>query len=560
MAFTANAIGRVRVSGVDTQGAFFDPSLCSLTDGAATSATGTAPVFTSASYNFVAGDVNAYVFIKSGTNWMPGWYKISSVAANAATLDAVIGDVRLYASTTPAQDGSLGTFNLAAGCASTASPTGATWSVDYTQQDAAIGASSDYTSAASTTITSVLAGFTAAMVGNAIRISSGTGATTGYYFITAYSSATQVTVDKVSGTYTVGVGKVGGAAATCARVLNSANATGDKAIAGNIVFIRGAGSDSPGSDDYTTTGFITPSLGASSNWVKLIGENGRPRLKSDGLMFYQCSNLWFENLYITTSSNSNGSNAIVNFLTRGRVCNCVIDMAGKATCAGISVANANTINDCEIKSGISAVTFSSGSFGIMAQVASYGTAVRNCYIHHTRDSGITMNTNIYGITIEENIIYACAGDSIACVTGLTDQPMVIINNTIDAGLGHGITVVGSSIFGIVVTNNAISNHVGSSKYALNWPSGIQANDLLKSIVDYNDVYNCTGSYNNITPGAHDLALDPQYTAAGSDWSIGTNLKAKGTPGLIRKTSSTSYVDIGALQRQEAGGVIIVEEE
>jgi predicted transcriptional regulator len=32
-----------------------------------------------ASYNFVAGDVGAWVYIASGTNWTPGWYKIARI-------------------------------------------------------------------------------------------------------------------------------------------------------------------------------------------------------------------------------------------------------------------------------------------------------------------------------------------------------------------------------------------------------------------------------------------------------------------------------------------------
>ncbi len=50
------------------------------TDGAATVATSSAPVFTSASYNFVAGDVGAWIYIKSGTNWTAGWYQITVVS------------------------------------------------------------------------------------------------------------------------------------------------------------------------------------------------------------------------------------------------------------------------------------------------------------------------------------------------------------------------------------------------------------------------------------------------------------------------------------------------
>jgi len=90
MALSATTIFEVETGGSDTlNGGAFDPGQTAgmLTDGAATSATGTAPVFTSASYNFVAGDVGAWIYIASGTNWIPGWYKISSVGSNAATLN-----------------------------------------------------------------------------------------------------------------------------------------------------------------------------------------------------------------------------------------------------------------------------------------------------------------------------------------------------------------------------------------------------------------------------------------------------------------------------------------
>ena len=70
---------------------------------------------------------------------------------------------------------------------------------------------------------------------------------------------------------------------------------------------------------------------------------------------------------------------------------------------------------------------------------------------------------------------------------------------------------------------------------------------------FNDYFNNTANYNAISAGANDLALDPQYVAAGSNWAIGTNLKAKGFPAQFRNSSTNTYVDIGAAQRQEAGG-------
>src|SRR6185369_1439300 len=83
----------VRTDGSDTlSGGWFDPSLATYaTDGAATSATSGSPVFSSASYNFQARDVDAFLYLKSGTNAIPGYYRIASVAANSATLVATAG-------------------------------------------------------------------------------------------------------------------------------------------------------------------------------------------------------------------------------------------------------------------------------------------------------------------------------------------------------------------------------------------------------------------------------------------------------------------------------------
>jgi hypothetical protein len=106
-----------------------------------------------------------------------------------------------------------------------------------------------------------------------------------------------------------------------------------------------------------------------------------------------------------------------------------------------------------------------------------------------------------------------------------------------------------------VFNNVISNHVTAAKNGINVAAGTAAlNDSVKGFFDYNNVYNCTGLYNGISAGLHDLNVDPQYTAAGSNnWMpSGTNLRAKGWPGLIRKTATTEYIDIG-IQHQDAGG-------
>lgn len=50
------------------------------------------PVVSSATYNFVAGDVGNWLYIKLGVNWYVNcWYQIVSVVSNKVTLFVAIG-------------------------------------------------------------------------------------------------------------------------------------------------------------------------------------------------------------------------------------------------------------------------------------------------------------------------------------------------------------------------------------------------------------------------------------------------------------------------------------
>lgn len=211
MALAATTIFEVETTGSDTlNGGAFDPGQTAgfFTDGAATVATGTAPVFTSASYNFIAGDVGAWVFVASGTNWTPGWYKIASVGANAATLTATIGAAVVSTGAAGASVAIGLQPSTVAGCATTASPTGATWSIDYSQQAAAQFAYTDLASAgAGLTVSSALKPFAKQQVGNSIVITGGTNFTTGRYVIASVAAAVATVVGP--GNITTGVGASG---------------------------------------------------------------------------------------------------------------------------------------------------------------------------------------------------------------------------------------------------------------------------------------------------------------------------------------------------------------
>ena len=413
---------------------------------------------------------------------------------------------------------------------------------DYSQQDVAQLSLSDIVCSATTTVTSVVGGFTAAMIGNAIRITGG-GATSGYYFITARTDTNTITVDRTPGTVAAGTGNVGGAAITHKRLLDNANAVGDKVVAGNIVYIQGSGSDTPSSADYAnTTGFYTPVSGSSGTArVQLIGETGRPRFASNGLIFYNWTFCFVKNLYLTTTSNNSGSFGIINCAGNDTVQNLVIDTNNQTGILGIYINGTNVrVLDTEIKSGTSSPTSSAGCHGI--NNTNYGAYVENCNIHHMRAKGILDSGG--GTVIRNTKVWGCVDNSIDLAAALT--PSSVVNCTVDAGQGHALLIAQVTLFGMDIRNSIFSNHTGSGKYGISIAAGTAAaNDLIKNFVDYNCYYNNTSNFNAISAGAHDTqGTDPQYVSASTgDFTLGTNLKGLGY---------LPYLDPGAVQRQEAG--------
>ncbi len=232
MALSASTIAEVRTGGDDTNGGgLFDPSKVSAggwTDGAATLANTSAPVFTSASYNFTATDVSAWLYIDSGTSWTPGWYFITSVGSNAATLSAAIGAGVLAGNTS---------MSTVVGCATVASPTAAKWSIDYSQQNAALQTYADLVSAGTgLTVSSALKPFAKQQVGNAIVITGGTNFNTGRYVIASVAAVTFVATvvgptNITTGAGAVGTGGLGGAFASPAKAAGLV-------VSNNLVFVK----------------------------------------------------------------------------------------------------------------------------------------------------------------------------------------------------------------------------------------------------------------------------------------------------------------------------------
>lgn len=426
------------------------------------------------------------------------------------------------------------------------------------------------TSTASTTFTDAAGAFNETVVGNILWIASGTGATVGPYLITGYTSATQITLDRASGTYTAGVWKIGGAWASTPNVANA------NIAAGNVIYIRAGGSGSVGSPDFTPTTYYTPKGGDLTNgFVRLISENGRAYLKAasgTNMVFYNCAYNYFEGFYLISNGTSVGSFGIIYAATGPgntvNVKNCIFDQNGFDVIGlGISI---GSVLDCEIFSSTSAT----GTTYAGLMINSYASLIDNCNIHDCTNDGIAWGSASGSARIRNSIIAKNKLNGINVTGPSTIQTWSVEDCTIDANLGHGIKLNdNTALLTANIKGNIISNHQTSGKYPIECAGAGSAaqNDRLRGIIDYNAFYNnLNAAPHNLTSGnglisgsqLHDISgTDPQFTAQSTqDYSIGTNLKALGypqSPFLQSKSGQTTgvrcYTDAGGVQRQEAGG-------
>ena len=157
----------------------------------------------------------------------------------------------------------------------------------------------------STTLTTAIGGFTSSMIGNSIRLSSGTNLTLGDYFIVGYTSSGEVTLDRApdngGGGVSGAVGRVGGAWRSLEFTSSSAATPCPRPqVAGNVTNLRGDGSYNPTTIHYPMTYWRTFVGGNNTDgWCALRGYNGLAHIGSatgTALWCHSTSNLDFRYL------------------------------------------------------------------------------------------------------------------------------------------------------------------------------------------------------------------------------------------------------------------------
>lgn len=600
--FNASATGSmVNGGGFNTANANF------LTDATTDSNTANtaSPVLSSATYNFVAGDANAWVYISSGTNWTPGFYKIASVASNKATLSAAIGAAVQFTSATNRWGPST-----VVGCATVGTPTNGVFGVDYSQTTGAvINAVADFAAVgASTTLTSATAAFTPVMVGNHFhQTTTGTGAfgVVGWYEIVSYVNATTVVLDRTpnSGTASVGcTGYVGGALDLAGTLQDSFL---EQIAGGNNCFFKNATFTLATTFNIASTNSTAPLPSNMVGYNTIRGDEptgaNRPiiNLGTVAITFgqYQLGrNFIFTGTAAATVTIGLGSQwRNINSLNTSTSAGRRALVIGGSDC---------TFWNCE------AVSQNGTAFQL---VASSAKAIA-CYAHDS-DIGIGLESSRIGA-------FFCLCESnktagINCINSTVSGH--IINNTIygsEAKIGTGINFAGTGNNPISVYNNIIYGHVSGMVQA--------TTQQLNNIGAYNDFFNNTTDVTLYTKDPTDIALDPGFTGLsqlsgstattstntltqtgafasvtnnvdylrvvsgtgatagiylitshtndtvtvnnsigtnatadkvwvipiGHNLAIGTNLKAKAFPGQFQAGFTTGYLDTGAVQRQE----------
>lgn len=576
------------------------------------------PIVSSASYNFAAGDVNHWLFIQAGTNWIPGWYQIASVASNKATLSATIGQGFLVP--TNSNHFSMSTVT---GCATVGTPTNGTFAIDYSQSTAAkINAVADFNAVgASTTLTSATAGFTPVMVGNLFhQTTTGTGGfgTVGWYEIVSYTNITTVVLDRApnGGTASVNTtGYVGGAL--------SMGALDDASIelggAGSVFFVKGSLTYTPGAGiNISAVGTVAAPAtiwGYITNRATAATGSNRPIFAVAANVFTFASNWWHFNLSVTTTSATGFTLGPGNQAFNCKVVNSSTTAARNAFVGD----NNNFVLGCE------AVAYRGNGFntGANTNLVLIGNYFHDC------DAGFIANSTTASFRLINNIIESCVTQAIHNDAAATVNNL-IMGNTLFGSLnktGTGINLSTTGHTHTHIMNNIISGFV----------TGVDITDTTNDIwSNYNDYFNNTANGANISIMSGDVTLDPQFTnvgqvtgatatttagnhlvqagatfvtsgvvagrdyvyvisgtgvtagvygilsvdsetqitaditlaanatadkvfqiTTGRDFSIGTNLKALGFPGALPASLTTGYMDIGAAQRQEAasGGMI-----
>lgn len=442
--------------------------------------------------------------------------------------------------------------------------------VNYADQDSPQLALTDLaTSAAnSTTLTSATGGFTSAMIGNVIRIASGTNFIAGYYVVTARTDTNTVILDRTpstAGAGSSGVGRLGGAFATLASLHSGGSITlptiTTPLAAGHVVNIRGSGGEDPVSADYTSTGYFSfPSGNLTSGFIIFRGYNGRPRHDGNGLTFFSCSWQQFENLHFKFTANGNPLEGFIDGSAQLHCLNVWVDQNGIDQ---TGIQDATSVRFCRLfNTGATTAGTSTRSAIHLGQNGFCGFTAYND-VNGWRGAGITVSANMPIVAF--NIVRNCKSHGIIASGSDTFRGNCFLNNSVYGNSGDGIRVSDNNTVAQSVVRDNVFDSNGGFGINCNVNSTALNDILIRQNMNRNFFFNNTsGNQSNKSAGSSDVSLtsSPFTNTSSGDFSL-NNLSGGGA--LVRQASvvfpgniATSYPDGGAIQAisSSGGGLLI----
>lgn len=548
MAFTATARWQVKTGGATTGAAGFDPAATMNATLTATDGDTTSPDVSCAAYTFGAGDVGHWLFIKSGTNWNPGWYRITAVntSPNYATIDASAGNWITYTASTSTNAPTDSTSSTD-GCATVASPTSGTWAIDYSQGDTSPFNPTDLViQAASSRVTSASmpANSNPQIAGNFFRITSGTGFTVQVVYIS------QVTGGYYQGDKTFGtVGSTGGTA----YVGGSSNSLGTIAplwLSGNRVYVEAGAYSITSSSTNISDGCLSITVGTSNSILRIVGHAinnrasyGNAILTASGISSFTMvnitgssvllENLSFDGANLTSSRGLSGATNGNNKLIRCNFANF------NNSALSIPVSLAYALIACSFY-GCSTST-------VISTACSVSWLVYGCLFYNNTSSVFVNSASNSGMVICNCLFYNNTGASTDAIT--FSGRAYIHNCTID---GTGRYAIVNSVSGgvdISVNNCIISN---SGSFGLTSTGATKSGFTLYGCAFFNNTTaNMDASLVSLFVDCVTLTSSPYVDSSAQDFRLNNSQSGKACKSKGYSRGFTSYENIGCVTSKPA---------
>lgn len=364
------------------------------------------------------------------------------------------------------------------------------------------------------------------------------------FWITAFdNTAKTVDVDTAPTGITSSTWAIGGRQLTAALACDVLRA-GDELIINN----------SPAAHSGSAMMTVRTSGTTAAGFIKIRGKTGvRPNLHvTDTNNVINCNNqnlVWIENLEFDQDG---ASGAAINNAGMGTVIfnNKVIDAGGNGITINANAIGVKIIGNDVAACGVNAIGAQNG------QALIFGNVLRDC-----GSTAITSNATSSTLAIICNLIYGNAGHGIDFNGGPSNAGNlpIILFNTIYANLGDGLRFGDADYAPVVLGNILKDNGNAGTEYNLNFVAGLMERTSLHAWNIINQTGGTALNLNNASLNqlaGTEFSTDPLFTnVGGDDFSIGASSpgKAAAFPGAFLDGINIGFLDIGAVQRQEAGG-------